>query len=348
MLENIEQPLLSWYDGNARVLPWRERPDPYKVWVSEIMLQQTRVEAVKPYFDRFLSVLPNIASLAAVSEEKLLKLWEGLGYYNRARNLQKTAKIVLERFNGKLPAEYEQLLTLPGIGEYTAGAIASIAYQKPVPAVDGNVLRVITRVLASFDNISLPETKRDIRQRLLNIIPHDRPGDFNQALMELGATVCLPNGTPMCLLCPLREECQSFLEGLTDQIPVKNRKKERKIEQRTLLILYHSGKVLLQKRKKKGLLANLWEYPNYLGKMTRKQVSEELDRQGIRPIKIEKCGTAKHIFTHVEWHMQGYFIQAENRGNIVGEWVSLEDMKQNFALPSAYRNFSDKLEDKIQ
>lgn len=346
MLETIVRPLLSWYDTNARILPWRERPEPYRVWISEIMLQQTRVEAVKPYFDRFLSALPDVSDLASVSEEKLLKLWEGLGYYNRARNLQKAAVMVMEHYNGKLPKRYEELLTLPGIGEYTAGAIASIAFGQPVPAVDGNVLRVITRVLASFDNISLPETKADIRRRLLEIMPEDRPGDFNQALMELGATVCLPNGTPMCLICPLRDICSAYRDALIEEIPVKNSKKERKIEQRTLFIIYYGKEFFLQKRENRGLLANLWEFPNYLGRLTLKQIREEVQSMGIKPARIQKCGTAKHIFTHVEWHMQGYLIEAENRGNGIGKWAAPEDIRKSFALPSAFQAFSKKL-DKI-
>lgn len=234
-LEKIVEPLLEWFQGNKRALPWREDPTPYRVWVSEIMLQQTRVEAVKPYFERFTAALPDIGALAGCEEEKLLKLWEGLGYYNRVRNMQTAAKDVMEGHGGQLPADYGKLLELKGIGHYTAGAIASIAYGIPVPAVDGNVLRVITRVAADSSDIMKQPFRTKVEQELLKIIPKDRASAFNQGLMELGATVCLPNGAPQCGNCPWQGFCEAACRGLWEEIPVKSKAKPRKIEEKQYL-----------------------------------------------------------------------------------------------------------------
>ena len=206
-LYKIVEPLLAWYEKNRRKLPWRENVSAYRVWVSEIMLQQTRVEAVKPYFARFIDALPDVSDLADCEEEKLLKLWEGLGYYNRVRNMQKAAKTVMEEYGGQLPDDYEKLLSLKGIGSYTAGAIASIAYGIPVPAVDGNVLRIITRLTQDESDIMKQSVKKRVEQALLEVMPQKRAGVFNQALMELGATVCVPNGAPLCEACPWKEFC---------------------------------------------------------------------------------------------------------------------------------------------
>lgn len=224
ILAQLPPRLLSWYAGSARVLPWREEPTPYRVWVSEIMLQQTRVEAVKPYYERFLNALPTVEALAQAPEELLLKLWEGLGYYNRVRNLQKGAQVVMERYGGKVPASFEELRSLPGVGDYTAGAVASIAFGIPVPAVDGNVLRVISRVLSRRDNILDPKVKRRVEEEIRAILP-PQVGDFNQSLMELGALICLPGGAPKCLLCPLREVCRGFAQGTAPELPVKTKPK---------------------------------------------------------------------------------------------------------------------------
>ena len=244
--------LLPWYDGGARVLPWREEPTPYRVWVSEIMLQQTRVEAVRPYYERFLEAFPTVEALAAAPEEKLLKMWEGLGYYNRARNLQRAAQQVVELYDGEVPASYEALRALPGVGDYTAGAIASIAFQLPVPAVDGNVLRVISRVLCRYDNILDAKVKRRTEEELRQALPQ-RVGDFNQSLMELGALVCLPGGAPRCLGCPLHPVCRAAARGVAQELPVKAKAKPRKQEERTLFLLFsHQGRVALQKRPEKG------------------------------------------------------------------------------------------------
>lgn len=294
--------LLHWYDYNRRILPWRESPTPYHVWVSEIMLQQTRVEAVRGYYDRFLTSLPDIRALAEASEEKLLKLWEGLGYYNRVRNMQKAAKVLTEQYKGEMPADYEVIRSLPGIGDYTAGAIASIAFGLPYPAVDGNVLRVMSRITCSEEDIAKEATKRKLNEDLTNVFREKptRYGDFNQSLMELGATVCLPNGKPLCDTCPVMHLCQAFHEGRETELPVKSGKKDRRIEKRQVLVLCYEGRFLLHKREEKGLLSGLWEFPNVL--------LGEADGVVFRRNKVKK---AKHIFSHVEWHMEGIFVECE-------------------------------------
>ena len=251
-LDLIAQPLLVWYDARRRILPWREDPSPYHVWLSEIMLQQTRVEAVKPYYDRFLGKLPDIESLAEVEEEQLLKLWEGLGYYNRARNLKKSAVQIVSEYDGKMPEEYEQLLKLAGIGSYTAGAIASIAFHKPVPAVDGNVLRILSRLRLDDRDILDPKVRKSIEEELRDIIPAKRPGDFNQALMELGAMVCIPNGKPKCEECPWCELCQARIQGRVSEYPKKAPKKPRKIEKKTILVILDEHCVALHQESRRG------------------------------------------------------------------------------------------------
>lgn len=311
--------LLQWYEYNRRILPWREEPTPYHVWVSEIMLQQTRVEAVKGYYDRFLTRLPDIAALAAAEEEELLKLWEGLGYYNRVRNMQKAARIIRKEYDGEMPADYERLRALPGIGDYTAGAIASIAFGLPYPAVDGNVLRVMSRIACNEEDIAKEQTKRKLKENLTFVMPA-RSGDFNQSLMELGATVCLPNGKPLCDRCPVMHLCKAFHEEREKELPVKSAKKERRIEKRMVYLVFMDGKVLLHRREKKGLLAGLWEFPN-AGRAengTKEQMQEnmpELLRTGKTGeaciIRVKKTKKAKHIFSHVEWHMEGLQIEAE-------------------------------------
>ena len=220
--------LLHWYDYNKRLLPWRENKDPYRIWISEIMLQQTRVEAVKPYFDRFMEALPTVYDLAEVEDDRLMKLWEGLGYYNRARNLKAAAQTIVQEYGGQLPADYDKLLSLKGIGMYTAGAIGSIAFELQVPAVDGNVLRVLARLWGDDSDILKDKTKKDMGRRIMEFMPEDRPGDFNQALIELGATVCVPNGKPLCDQCPWDTVCRAYKEDLIDKLPVKTPKKANK------------------------------------------------------------------------------------------------------------------------
>ena len=272
-LAAIPKPLLVWYDRNRRILPWREEPTPYRVWVSEIMLQQTRVEAVKPYFERFMNALPDITALAAAPEEELLKLWEGLGYYNRVRNLKQAAEQIQADYEGQMPDSYEELLRLKGIGSYTAGAIASIAYGRAVPAVDGNVLRVISRIRQDSRPITDPKVKTAVEKDLAGVIPVDRPGDFNQAMMELGACVCLPNGAPLCERCPLAKLCMAHQTGRETDYPVKQEKKPRQIEDRTILVIRDENKTAIRKRPGRGLLAGMYEFPSLTGFRTAEEVT---------------------------------------------------------------------------
>ncbi len=299
----LSNPLLKWYNENKRILPWREEPTPYRVWVSEIMLQQTRVEAVKPYFERFMKALPDIRALAEASEETLLKLWEGLGYYNRVRNLQKAAIQIMEEYGGQMPEEYEELLRLKGIGSYTAGAISSIAYGRANPAVDGNVLRVISRITKDDRLISDAKVKASVERELKGVMPKDRPGDFNQALMEIGACVCIPNGAPHCSKCPFSELCIAHLEGCEREYPKKKAPKERTVEEKTILILRDGERTVIRKRPGKGLLAGMYEFPSLEGFYTAEEVTRYLAENGIRTIRIQPAGEAKHIFTHKESHM---------------------------------------------
>ncbi|MDD2484453.1 MAG: A/G-specific adenine glycosylase [Eubacteriales bacterium] len=302
--------LLDWYRKNARELPWRSDPTPYKVWVSEIMLQQTRVEAGKAYFLRFVKDLPDVFALANVTDQKLMKLWEGLGYYNRARNLKKAAGVIVEKYAGFIPNRYEELLELPGIGPYTAGAIASIAFGLAVPAIDGNVQRVFSRLFEHREDISTASAKNWAAETAMKMMPAKEAGDFNQALMELGALVCIPNGEPKCLACPLALFCVAYKKGTTSSLPVKKAKNQRKIEARTILLIECEEKILLQKRKEKGLLAGLWEFPNYLGLRSEAEIKKEVKKLGLTVKTIQPIEGAKHIFSHVEWHMQAYEIQA--------------------------------------
>lgn len=350
-LEYIVEPLLEWYEKNLRALPWRDNPQAYRVWVSEIMLQQTRVEAVKPYFERFLKELPTLKHLAEADEDKLLKLWEGLGYYNRVRNMQKTARIVMEDYEGKLPADYELLLKLPGIGSYTAGAVASISYGIAVPAVDGNVLRVLSRVTGDDSDVLHPGTKKKYEGLLREVIPEGRAGMFNQALMELGAIVCVPNGAPKCGECPWQGFCRAKEDDLIDFIPRKAKKKPRRIEQKTILIIRPGEQVVVRKRPEKGLLAGLYEFPSMEGSRSEKEVLTYLEALGYSPIHIKKLEEAKHIFSHIEWHMTGYAIKveeidftSENRDNEIAEkghlFVLPEEINKDYAIPSAFEAYS--------
>ena len=307
-LITIRDPLLHWFSHNARTLPWRENPSAYRVWVSEIMLQQTRVEAVKPYFERFIQALPDVAALALCEEERLLKLWEGLGYYNRVRNMKEAAQTVMECYDGVIPSDYETLCTLKGIGSYTAGAIASIAYGRKVPAVDGNVLRIMTRLSADDTDIAKQPFKRQVEQALLPVMPDDA-GKFNQALMELGAIVCTPNGKPDCAHCPWESMCLAHRSHRETDFPVKAKKKERTIEKKTVLLIKDGERVLITKRPEKGLLAGLYEFPTMSGYVTKKQALKETERLGLLPLRIEPLPDAKHVFTHKEWHMKGYLIR---------------------------------------
>ena len=331
-LQNLPLPLLQWYAENARVLPWRSDPTPYHVWLSEIMLQQTRVAAVLDYYRRFLEATPTVAALAALPEERLLKLWEGLGYYNRARNLQKAARQIMERFGGAFPRTYEDIRSLPGVGDYTAGAIASIAFGIPVPAVDGNVLRVIARIAGDDSDISAPATKKKVTAALEQILPVKAPGDFNQALMELGAAVCLPNGTPLCEQCPAQDFCAALLQDRVGELPVKAAKKPRRVEERTVWLIFHGGKVALRRRPERGLLAGLWEFPN------EPAGTHTVEQWGVEPLSDEFGCSAKHIFTHIEWHMTARVVWAADDTLPEGwVWCAPEELEKTYPLPSAFK-----------
>ncbi len=343
MLKQIVKPLLSWYDGHARVLPWRENRHPYRVWVSEIMLQQTRVEAVKPFFERFIKALPDVKSLAGCPEDELLKLWEGLGYYNRVRNMQKAAQTVMEQYGGAFPADYEKLLSLPGIGHYTAGAIGSIAFDIPMPAVDGNVLRVLARVKASYEDILKQSVKSSMEKEVRKIIPADRAGDFNQALIELGAIVCVPNGKARCGACPLAFCCMAREKGIVDELPKKKVKKERRLEQKTVLVLREGDRVGIRKRSAKGLLAGMYELPNLEGFLGENEVLEWIRKQGLSPLRILPLAGAKHIFSHVEWQMTGYAVSLEETEHMDRDGLFFTDAKETeekYPIPAAFAAYA--------
>ncbi|MCC8122274.1 MAG: A/G-specific adenine glycosylase [Oscillospiraceae bacterium] len=329
-LEQLPIPLLQWYAETARDLPWRAEPTPYHVLVSELMLQQTRVAAVLEYYRRFMEELPTVEALAAVEDDRLMKLWQGLGYYNRARNLKKAACRIVEEYGGVFPSQYEDLLSLPGVGEYTAGAIASIAFGVPVPAVDGNVLRVVARLTGDDADISGTETKKRMRAGLQAVMPTAAPGDFNQALMDLGALVCLPNGLPLCGQCPAAEFCAAKLQNRTADLPVKAAKKARRVEERTVFFIFHHGCVALRRRPARGLLAGLWEYPNECAPAP----------FPVTPLVAEPGGTAKHIFTHVEWHMTAQVLRAADAALPEGwVWADRAALRHVYAVPNAFQRF---------
>lgn len=339
-LTQIVRPLLDWYAVNARDLPWRREVTPYHVWISEIMLQQTRVETVKGYFERFLAAVPDIAALAALPEEQLLKLWEGLGYYSRARNLQKAAQVCCERYGGELPGDYQALLSLPGFGPYTAGAVASIAFGLPVPAVDGNALRVWSRLRADGADIADPATRKGVEAKFAGIMPERESGAFNQALMDLGATVCVPNGAPKCESCPLQPFCLSHLSGKEMDFPQKRPKQPRRIEERTLLLLEREGHIAVHRRPAKGLLAGLWELPGFDGRLTKNEAVAAVRSLGLEPLQLTPLAPYKHVFTHVEWHITGWRVKLAPEGEGTGlVWSTGAELRGERPLPSAFRPY---------
>lgn len=335
ILAQLPATLLRWYDTARRHLPWREDVSPYRTWVSEIMLQQTRVSAVIPYFERFMEELPTVDALASAEEAQLLALWQGLGYYSRARNLQKAAKTIVGDLGGKFPDSYEELLKLTGVGEYTAGAIASIAFHRPVPAVDGNVLRVVARLSDCSDNILNESVRRRFREELEKVIPHDRPGDFNQALMELGALVCLPNTEPKCEVCPCREFCLAYARGHQTALPVREKDKGKRKEEKTVFILRRGDCEAVQQRPNEGLLASLWEYPNVEGTLNEQQAAKQLAEWDIIPHNWLKTAHKKHIFTHIVWEMTVYTIEIMGRGCNEWSWRS-EENTDDYPMPTAF------------
>ena len=337
ILAQLPGVLLSWYEEHKRELPWRQTKEPYRIWLSEIMLQQTRVEAVKGYYARFLDTLPTVEALANCNDDVLHKLWEGLGYYSRVRNLKKAAQVIMQQHGGIFPREHSQVLALPGIGEYTAGAVCSICYDDPTPAVDGNVLRLVSRLTDDPSPIDLPATKKKVTEALAEIYPAEA-GTFTQALMELGATLCGPNRAPDCENCPCRSFCLGCKNGTAQSLPVKAPKKEKRQEDRTVFILSCDGCYALEKRPNKGLLAGLWQFPNVSGHFPTNSLLEEVEKMGLRPKDIHKEVTRKHIFTHIQWNMKGIYLEVAERGGTF-QWLSADEINAQAALPTAFRQF---------
>lgn len=337
ILDRLAAALPEWFQKNKRDLPWRQDKDPYHIWISEIMLQQTRVEAAKGYYARFLQHFPTVEALANAEDEVLAKLWEGLGYYSRVRNLKKAAIVIMENYGGVFPASHAQVLALPGIGPYTAGAICSIAFDQKIPAVDGNVLRVYSRLLADDTLIDLPAFRAEVSRQLAQVYP-ERAGDFTQALMELGATVCGPNRKPACDACPCRSFCRGHASNAEQMYPVKTEKKRRRQEDMTVFILHCGDMYALRKRSDRGLLAGLWEFPHTQGLLDLKPAIAYLEEKDLKIAEIERQVEKKHIFTHIQWHMRGYYIKVKERTD-KDMWIAEKEINQSIALPTAFRQF---------
>ena len=339
---HISAPLLAWFYENRRSLPFRDDPTPYHIWVSEVMLQQTRMSAVLPYYARFMEEYPTPVALAASDPDRLHRIWEGLGYYSRADNLRRAAIVITEQYGGDLPRTYEELLALPGIGEYTAGAIASISMNIPAPAVDGNVLRVFSRLYNDRADILHPYTKRRVTAQVMEEMPSDTPGDFNQALMELGALVCVP-GQPQCDNCPLRHLCGAAAAGTAAALPFRAPKKPRRVEEITVLLIRSESGWLLTKREEKGLLAGLWQFPNVSGQLDTQQALEQLRTWGLHPRQLQKEILRKHIFTHIQWNMKGIYLEVETPEGPFS-WFNTQQINTQAALPTAFRLFWEERE----
>ena len=342
-LYEMVSPIVTWFQKNKRDLPWRNHPDAYRVWVSEIMLQQTRVEAVKPYYERFLRELPTVKDLAEAKEDQLLKLWEGLGYYNRVRNMQKAAQQIMIDYQGQFPDTFEEIRSLKGIGNYTAGAISAFAFGLPKPAVDGNVLRVISRLMGSREDIMKQSVRSKIEEKLEHVIPEGAASDFDQGLIELGALVCVPNGEPKCTECPVAHLCEARKQGMIAEIPVKSKGKARKMEDKTVLIFKDGEKLAIQKRPSKGLLAGLYEFPNQEGHLTMEEVTAYSKKISLMPVRIKKLEDAKHIFSHIEWHMSGYEIivdELEKTNEKAFLFIHPEEIEKKYSIPSAFEAYT--------
>ena len=341
-LTSALSPLPAWYRANARVLPWRADTEPYRVWLSEIMLQQTRVEAVRGYYTRFLAALPTVYDLAAADDETLMKLWQGLGYYSRARSLKKAAGVIVNEMDGKFPDTYDGILALPGVGPYTAGAIASICFGLPVPAVDGNVLRVYARLTGYPESIDPDAAKKTVRAALLPVYESADPGTLTQSLMELGATVCIPNGAPKCGVCPVRDACAANKNGTWRHYPVRSEKKQRKTVYKTVLLLKRGDRYAVTKRPAKGLLAGLWEFPNAdadsAENITPDTAAALAAESGAKPLRLTLQSEYTHIFTHVEWHMRAFLFECGDTPDGF-TWATAEELARAYALPSAFAPF---------
>ncbi len=342
ILESAVPLITAWYRENGRSLPWRENPTPYHVWISEIMLQQTRIEAVIPYYERFLKAFPTVQDLADCDDDRLMKLWEGLGYYSRARNLKKAAIAIAETYGGELPETAAELKKLPGIGDYTAGAIASIAHGQPEPAVDGNVMRVVSRLLCDSGDITDPAVKKRMTGMLREIYPMGRESrQFTEGIMELGEVVCIPNGAPHCELCPLNGLCRAHLAGTPEKYPIKSPRKPRKIENHTVLLLKCGEKYAIRRRTG-GLLVGMWEFPSKDGHLTPDECTGAIRQMGMEPLNITQSVTAKHIFTHVEWHMIGYAVEtAVQSPDLV--WKTPDEIRETCAVPTALKKYAEQM-----
>ena len=355
-IDQFQRDLISWFEREQRSLPWRESRDPYRVWVSEIMLQQTRVDTVIPYFNRFMEWFPTLEAFAEADEEKILKAWEGLGYYSRVRNLQEAAREVQASYNGVVPDTPEEISSLKGVGPYTAGAVLSIAYGKPEPAVDGNVMRVLSRILLIREDIAKPKTRKTFEAAVRELIDRSNPSFFNQALMELGALICTP-GNPSCLLCPVQAHCRAFAEGVQAELPVKNKKKKtRDVPLAAAILKNEAGSYLIRKRPETGLLANLWEFPNmevHTNLVPKRRFFEEEFKQltGVKPVLEQQIKTIQHVFSHLVWEVEAYagtvgpidpLYLAENRYL----WVNEAEMEQ-YAFPVPYQKIWKAYKEKM-
>lgn len=337
--------VLEYYRNHRRILPWRENPQPYYIWLSEVMLQQTRVDTVIPYFERFISTLPDIAALSEAKEEVLLKLWEGLGYYSRVRNLQKAAKMLVTEYGGKLPSEKRELMKLPGIGAYTAGAISSIAFGKKETAVDGNLIRIGSRLMAYEGSISNADGKKKMEEFWEKLLPEEKAGDFNQAVMDIGARICLPNSVPLCDLCPLNTFCTACQNGNPMDYPKKELKKARKVEEKTVFLLFLEDRIALEKREDTGLLAGMWQFPMTTGHLSEEEALKWIEGRGLYAVRIQSGPSAKHIFSHIEWRMVSWQIRldpfrvCENCSELF--WTEREQIDQ-LALPTAFKRYREE------
>ncbi len=343
-MKEILSRVLPWYRANRRDLPFRAGRDPYRIWLSEIMLQQTRIEAVIPYYRRFIEELPTVADLAACPEEKLLKLWEGLGYYSRARNLKKAAVILAERYGSELPRDYAALLSLPGIGAYTAGAVASIAYGLPEPAVDGNVLRVIARVTGDERDVLDPKTRDDVRARLKEAYPTgDASGDLTEGLMELGEVLCLPGGAPRCDACPLKDLCRAARDGSWDRLPYRAPARAKKVCPKTVFLLTRGDTYAVRRRVEPGLLHGLFEFPNTEGRLNEEDARRFLKEQGFTVLSLDPLRDARHVFTHLVWEMAGYRAEVAEESSAY-LWKTPGDLTGTVALPTAFKPFLKQIQ----
>lgn len=337
----IQEELLYWYDNEYIMLPWREDTDPYKIWISEIMLQQTRVEAVIPYFERFIKRLPTIKELAEVEEDELMKLWQGLGYYRRAKNLQFAAKQIMDDYHGVMPKTAKDLKNLKGIGDYTAGAISSIAFNQVEPAVDGNILRIFARLFGVKEDIRKNSIKKELTELYKPFIPNDRPGDFNQALMDLGRKICIPSKNPKCEECPIMNNCYAYNHSMQDTIPYLSKKKAQKQEDMTILIFMNTNKVWLKKRPENGLLASLYEYTTLEGHLTKEDVRKYVNNS---KITIQELPKSKHMFTHIRWDMVGYLVDIHNdKIDDIGLFVEIDEVETIYSIPTAFKTYTNWL-----